>query len=66
MTMTEKTGDLERCEFLQWEIRDLIEKVVEVEVADALFCEIEGVEVGEPFEEAIEERKRCIFDSELK
>jgi poly(A) polymerase Pap1 len=54
-------GDTKRCEFLKWERRDFVEKHVQVTV---VVREVKGVEVGEPFEEATEERACCIFDDE--
>jgi hypothetical protein len=53
-------GDIERCD-VQSEARDLGEKRIEV---TAETCEVEGCEVGEPFEEAMKERACWNTDSE--
>jgi hypothetical protein len=41
--------------------RDLVEKCIEVTAKE---CEVEGGEVGEPVEEAREERDGWVIDSE--
>ncbi|MCI68288.1 hypothetical protein A2U01_0089548 [Trifolium medium] len=46
---------------MKGKIRDLAEKCVEVTAEER---EVEGGEVGEPVEEAREERDGCVTDSE--
>lgn len=56
-------GDIESCEFLQWETSNLTEKSIKVAVfGEAL--EVEVGEVGKSTEEAREEREGLNTDSE--